>query len=127
MITGFEEYTAELDQYERETLLPAIVAGMKTKLGADNAISSRQAIEKMKIKGLKIDGPRFRKILHVIRVSGMLPGIVGTSKGYYLASNHLEWGNYIKSITERTAHLAKLRDAIREQYEAFKFAQRHGG
>ena len=120
MIQGFEEYTRELDQYEREKLLPAVIAGMKTKIGANNAISSREAIDKMKAAGYKIDGPRFRKLLHVIRVSGMIKGIVGTSKGYFIASNDKEWFSYVKSITERTNHMLSLRNAIISQYEDYK-------
>jgi len=120
MITGFEEYTADLDQYEKGKLLPAIMAGMKSKVGSENAISSREAIQKMKAAGFKIDGPRFRKIMHVIRVSGMMKGVVGTSKGYYIANTPLEWGSYIKSITERCKHMISLRDAISKQYEEFK-------
>lgn len=119
-IYGFEQYTGELTDYEREKLLPAVVSGMETKIGAGNAISSSEAIRKMKVAGYKIDAPRFRKILHVIRVSGLIKGIVGTSKGYYIANNPKEYGSYIKSITERCEHMISLRDALTNQYEEFK-------
>jgi len=117
MITGFEEYTKELDQYELTRLLPAIYEGMKTKIGKENAITNSEAVRKMKAHGLKITDARFRKILHVIRVSGMIEGIVGTSKGYYIARNRDEWVSYLKSINERLAHIQSLRDALADQFD----------
>ena len=120
MITGFEEYTKDLDQYEMKVLLPAMVNGMKTKLGERNAISATDAIKKMKEAGMKISGPRFRKIMHVIRVSGMVKGIVGTSKGYFIANTYDEWTKYLNSINERLTHIKSLRDAITDQYDDFK-------
>ncbi len=120
MIHGFEDYTRGLNEYEREKLLPAVIAGMRTKIGANNAISSREAIQKMKDVGYKIDGARFRKILHVIRVSGMVKGIVGTAKGYYIANNDQEWSSYMKSIIDRTNHMLSLKNALASQYEEFK-------
>lgn len=120
MITGFEQYTAELSEYEANKLLPAILAGMKSKIGKANAISSTQAIEKMKAAGYKITAPRFRKILHVIRVSGMVPGILGDSSGYYIANSYDEWTSYLTSINERLRHIQSLRDAITNQYDNFK-------
>ena len=120
MITGFFEQTKDLDDYELKTLLPAMVNSMKGHIGAGAAISSTEAIAKMKKHGMKITGPRFRKIMHVIRVSGMVPGIVGTSTGYFVANNYEEYGKYLTSINERLTHIQSLRDAITEQYDNFK-------
>jgi hypothetical protein len=120
MITGFEAYTKELTPYEAGILLPAIVRGMTSKLGKHNAVTNRKAIDGMRRAGLDITGPRFRKILHIIRVSGIIEGIVGTSKGYYIACNDDEWRNYLKSINERLEHIQALRDALTNQFDNWK-------
>lgn len=120
MIQGFEEYTRELDHYEKEKLLPAIISGMKTKIGKDRAITATEAIKLMKHHGFKISGPRFRKIMHVIRVSGLVKGIVGTSSGYYIANTPDEWTKYLTSINERAKHIVSLRDALAAQYVEYK-------
>lgn len=120
MITGFEEYTRELDDYERLKLLPAIISGMKTKIGKQNAITATDAIKLMKQYGFKISGPRFRKVMHVIRVSGMVKGIVGTSQGYYIANSRDEWTKYLTSINERAKHIVSLQDALTSQYLEYK-------
>jgi len=120
MITGFEQYTAELSDYERDTLLPAVMRGMESKRGRENAISNKSAITKMKSVGYEITEPRFRKIMHVIRVSGMMPGIVADSNGYYIAVTNDEWEKYLDSIAERSKHIMSLRDALNDQYIKWK-------
>jgi predicted RNA-binding protein associated with RNAse of E/G family len=120
MIRGFEEFTAELNDYERITLLPAIYHGMITKLGKENAISAAEAIKAMKHHGYKITAPRFRKIMHVIRTSGMIKGILGTSKGYFIARTNDEYLDYLVSINQRLEHIQSLRDALTAQYAEFK-------
>lgn len=116
MITGFEEYTKELSLYESSVLLPAILLGMENKIGKSNAIKNCIAIKKMKELGYKISDARFRKIMHIIRVSGMIKGIVATSDGYYIAHNSTDYAYYIKSLDERIQHITNLRNALQKQY-----------
>ena len=120
MITGFDQYTAELDHYELTQLLPAMVNSMRKHHGENSAISSTEAIKLMRLAKYKITAPRFRKIMHVIRVSGMVSGICGSSRGYFIASNMEEWVKYLTSINERLRHIQSLRDALTNQYIEFK-------
>ena len=120
MIKGFEEFTAELNDYELRTLLPAVYHGMITKLGKEKAISSSEVVKAMNHHGLKITAPRLRKIMHIIRVSGMIPGILGTSKGYFIARTNDEYLDYLVSINQRLEHIQSLRDALTKQYADFK-------
>jgi len=120
MITGFEKYTGDLTRYEQNVLLPAVISGMRSRVGGDNAISGKEAVKIMRSRGYKIDGARFRKILHVIRVSGAVKGIVGTSRGYFIARNADEWRDYLKSINERSRHVQALADALTSQYHDWK-------
>ena len=120
MITGFEDYTRELTSYENEELLPIIVRGMKKKIGAENAVKNGTAIASLKKKGYKISDARFRKLMHIIRVSGMVEGIVATSKGYYIAQTEDEWSSYLKSIKERIEHIQALESALHRQHETWR-------
>ena len=120
MITGFEDYTCDLNGYEKEQLLPIIVQGMKKKIGAANAIKNGTAIASLKNKGYKISDARFRKLMHIIRVSGMIEGIVATSNGYYIAQTEEEWSSYMKSITERIERIQSLANALGEQHEKWR-------
>jgi len=120
MITGFEYYTKELTYYEKTELLPVIVRGIQSNVGEANAITNKAAVEILKGKGLAVDGPRFRKLIHVIRVSGMVEGIVASSKGYYIAETDEQWSNYIKSLGERIKHTGTVQNAIINQYDNWR-------
>jgi hypothetical protein len=122
MITGFENYTRDLTDYENDELLPIIVQGMKKKIGSANAIKNGTAIASLKKKGYKISDARFRKLMHIIRVSGMIEGIVATSNGYYIAQTEEEWSSYMKSITERIERIQSLANALGEQHEKWRIA-----
>lgn len=117
MITGFEQYTDALSDYEADVLLPLIVKGMETKQGQETAVTNQVAVKKLRAAGYDVTGPRFRKLLHVIRVSGMVEGIIATSKGYYLAQTPAEWEAYLTSLRERIEHIQSLHDALADQYD----------
>ena len=122
MITGFEEYTCVLNEYEQRELLPAIVQSMKKYKGEGHAIKNVIAVKALQSKGYKISEARFRKLMHIIRTSGMIEGIVATSKGYYIAETEEEWQSYLKSIKERIEHIQSLETALNEQYIRWRTA-----
>lgn len=76
MIQGFEEQTQPLNDYERGTLLPLIVLGLRTKLGAGRAITGAKICAAMRSRGYQIDAPRLRKIVNHIRTNDMVPCLV---------------------------------------------------
>lgn len=124
MIKGFEEYTKDLSDYERDTLLPLMVAATRSKIGKASAIKNITAVQKLREAGYIITPARFRKIMHVIRVSGMVPGVVATSKGYYIATSSQELEDYIISLDQRINHIQNLRNAIHNQWIEKYYAEK---
>ena len=120
MIRRFEEYTAELNDYERDVLLPVILKGMKNKIGKENAITNAEAVGKLQGKGYKISDARWRKLIHVIRVSGMLERVVASSKGYYISNDVEDLNDYIGSLTDRIEAQTALMEALKEQTHEFR-------
>jgi predicted GTPase len=120
MILGFEEYTKELTDDEKNVLLPLIVRRIRYQIGKTNAVKNKTIVKSLKNAGYKISGARFRKIIHIIRVSGMVEGIVATSDGYYIAATEEEWLKYLISISQRIKHIDDLRSALRRQYKKWK-------
>jgi len=115
MIKGFEEQTAPLTDYELVTLLPVIVYGLKFKVGADKVIAGSQIIRSMKQLGYKLDGPRLRKIINHIRAHDLIPGLVSTSQGYYVATSASEIDDCIESLQGRVAATQTIIDALQRQ------------
>ena len=94
MIKGFSEETQPLTEYERKVILPIILEGLKTKIGKANAVTNKYIISRLR-DGYKIDAARLRKIINHIRTNDLLPGLIATSEGYFLATTESELLEYI--------------------------------
>ena len=115
MITNFENETHELNDYERDVLLPLLVKGLRTKVGKQNAVTNKQICKALKEQGYKINDARVRKLVQYIRVNHIVHLVIATSKGYYLATTKDEVEKYIKSLTERLNAIQETRSAIVKQ------------
>lgn len=115
MLQGFEKQTAPLNDYERDTLLPLIVRGLKTKIGEGMVIASSTIIRKMKAAGYKLDGPRLRKIINHIRNNDIIPGLVSNSNGYYVATTVNDYDDCISSLQGRVNAIQANIDALTRQ------------
>jgi hypothetical protein len=106
MIINFEEYTEPLTDYERDTLLPVIVAGLRTKTEKDLAITNVKMCRALREAGYrKLNEPRMRKIINHIRVNGLIKNLVASSKGYWIEEDIEERKKYVKSIKQRAASM----------------------
>lgn len=115
MIKGFEEQTQPLNDYERDTLLPLIVRGLRTKLGAKLAITGNKICHAMCGAGYVLDAPRLRKIVNHIRTYDLIPGLVSTSKGYFVASTAQELDECINSLQGRVDAIQAVINALNRQ------------
>ncbi len=114
MLTGFTNETAPLTDYERDILLPVVLEGLQTKQGKRNAVTNSYIISRLR-PGYRIDAPRLRKIINHIRTHDMLPGLIATSDGYYLASSERELIDYEDSLKGREDAIRGVRLAIARQ------------
>ena len=104
--------------WEREKLLPIMIAGLSTKIGATNAVSSSQIISRLKLKkGIDIAGPRIRKLIQHIRLNNLLPGLIASSKGYYMAIEKAELKEYAESLQQRINAIQELKSAVLRDLE----------
>lgn len=111
MIKGFERETHELTSDEMRMVAP-MVNGLKTKIGVDKAITSQKMIKAMRQAGYKIDGPRLRKIVHFIRVNKLVPNLISTSKGYFIATTQSEIDDYKRSLQQRINSISEILNSI---------------
>lgn len=111
MLEGFEDITHDLTDDEAK-LVPYFIAGLKTNVGKANAITSNKIIEILQKDGLT--GARVRKIINYIRVNYLLPGLIATSKGYYISTDPQEIKEYIASLGHREAAISSVRKCMEE-------------
>lgn len=115
MISGFEEITKDLTEEEKKAI-PILVKGLRHRKGKANAITNKRMQEILeKSYGLKISGPRMRKLINNIRIYGMVPCLCATSHGYYVAQSKKEMADYLESLKERIDSQQYLYDKLATQ------------
>lgn len=115
MINGFSQQTEPLTDYERNTLLPVIAMGLRSKVGEAKAITNEKITRAMKDAGYKLNDARLRKIINHIRVNGLVKWLIATSKGYYVAANRSDVEQYIDSLKGREDAIRAVRDSMEQQ------------
>jgi len=115
MIKGFSNETSPLNDYELRVLLPVILAGLKDKQGKRNAVTNGYIIGRLKQQGYRIDAARLRKVINHIRTNDLIPGLIATSEGYFLAEDEQELMDYEDSLRGREEAIKAVRLAIARQ------------
>lgn len=118
MIQGFSSETAPLT--DRELFcLPYICDILKSAYGKENAIYNQQ------ISDACPDHPgpaRIRKIINHIRQNDLVPCLIATSQGYYIAETEQEIKDYEDSLRGRELAIREVRESIERQRK-----KRYGG
>lgn len=122
MIPGFEDHTAPLNDYEKNTLMPVIIKGLQKRIGKNNAITNAEMCRKLNNHFYlnspsykKITGARIRKIINHIRLYDKVSCLVSSSKGYYVSTDSNELNTYIKSLNKRATAILAVARAIDRQ------------
>lgn len=100
MIKNFEKETHELTEQELK-IVPIIVKGLSIKVGKDNVVTNKTMVDGLKLKGWIVNPARIRKIIHHIRVLQLVPNLISTNKGYYIATTQEEVEDYVLSLEQR--------------------------
>lgn len=117
MITNFEEITHELTPTEME-LIPIFVSGLQTKIGKGNVVKNAEIISRLKKGlGITVSEARVRKIINYIRTSNLVPLLVATSSGYYVATDKEDVDRYIESLEQREREIRRVRESLKQQLE----------
>lgn len=123
MVTGFEEFSYELTEIEKQKIYPKFIEAWKVRI-AEELITMKDMIDGMqswikkqnittsKGKLYKMTGPRMRKIIHCARVKGDLPNMIANSKGYFKTTDQDKIRGFIKSCRERSSSFSEVANAI---------------
>ena len=125
MLQGFDAQTAPLTDYERNTLLPVIVAGLRQRVGVQRAITNAAICAAMRKAGYELTEPRLRKIVNHIRCNDIIDCLMATSAGYYVATSEIDVRDYEESLLGREQAIAAVRQSMYRQ-RMRKFAPKQG-
>tara|TARA_R110001632_G_scaffold76073_1_gene172709 strand:- start:11508 stop:11855 length:348 start_codon:yes stop_codon:yes gene_type:complete len=113
MIYGFEKITEPLTDYEKKVLLPAIVNGLKTKIGKNNAITNIKMIKALREHGFNsLSEPRIRIIINCIRCNSIIINLIASNKGYWIEPNINERRKYVEGVKKRSNSMLEALKSI---------------
>jgi len=113
MIQGFEEQTAPLSEAERAAVR-YIIPLLSNARGKNNAVFNDQLASACPI-GIRPNPARIRKIINYIRNTDLVPCLIASSKGYYVAEKESELREYEDSLDNRAKSILETRDSIKRQ------------
>lgn len=112
-ILNFEEETKELSDFEKNKIVVIVTNLLSDAKGVDKMISSKQLIEALALREIKVCDQRVRKVIQHIRKNHILRGLIASSRGYYLSNNPKEIRDYAhKSYGSRINEMAKVQREI---------------
>lgn len=115
MIKGFEHQTMELNDYEREILLPIFVRSLSKRIGKAKAATNKYICERLSELGYTLNDSRLRKIINYIRTNGLVPCLVAANCGYYVAESEQDLLDYEESLLGRENEIRRVRLSIEKQ------------
>lgn len=116
MIEGFERETDDLTDYELKTVLPEIGNGLWGKRGRHAAVTNKEIVNGLaRYKDIRTTEARVRKIINHIRNRGLIPCLIATSNGYYIAQTRKEMEDYISSLIGREESIRAVRQSMQQQ------------
>lgn len=114
MIRNFFRETDYLSRYEEKTVLPKVVEILEHRKGMSQIITSNNIITLYGASD-KESSARVRKVINYIRNHGIIPCLIATSKGYYIATDAKEITDYEESLRGRVSAIHKMRQSIHRQ------------
>lgn len=112
MLKGFEKETSELNEYEINVLVPAFIEGFKGHYGLKNSITNKTITQRMKGKFKGVTDVRVRKVINYLRITGLVPGLIATSSGYYISTCPDEVAKYILSLQGRENEIRLVKNVF---------------
>ena len=113
MIEGWEQETDELNGAERE-LIPGICKGLSLRVGRGQAVTAAEITKGFAARGVKVPGPRVRKLINHVRRHGLVPNLIASSAGYYVATDNEDKERYIRSLHARANAILEVAKAFEQ-------------
>lgn len=126
MLTLFEDITSDLNEFERNTVVPAIVSAFHSKanngeVGQSHAVTGsiicKAITAKLGKQGFDyvLNAVKLRKVIGYIRQTAQIARLCSSSHGYYIAENQAEMNACIESLEQRIRQQQRVIDALKLQ------------
>ena len=120
MIKGFEEVTAKISTNDEEIYLPLVKEVLSHRVGHEKKATNKMIRDYLHLEdSVLITETKMRKIISYIRQKHLVPCLIATSQGYYVAEERKEIEDYIKSLHGRIDAIYAVLKAIEEDLEKY--------
>jgi hypothetical protein len=92
-----------------------MLSGLRKAIGKERAISNAKIVKILKKEGFELSEVRVRKIINYIRIKELIPNLIATSEGYYIATSKGEIEDYIRSLVGREKAIREVRMKLENQ------------
>lgn len=85
----------EISDKDREVMMPMIVGILKNRVGENARISNREIVAVINGRGYKTGTSKVRLLIRLIRISGQVRNLCGSTNGYWVAGSVGEFKRYM--------------------------------
>ena len=118
MIKGFEDVTKKISDYEKKRLVPLVAEVLKHRVGFRKAATNKMIREYLELEdGVIISDTVMRRIINYIRRKNLVPCLIATSRGYYVADEAKDMEVYMESLEGRIEAIRTVLTSIMRQYK----------
>lgn len=118
------EYETELKRLsgrDREVIMPRIRGILGRRIGESSKISGKGIMELLSRDGMVVGDSKVREIIRLLRISGQVKYLCGSSDGYFVAKNHGEMARYLQTnLRPRTRKVYVLWKSMEYQLQEMK-------
>lgn len=134
MVINFEEFTEPLTDREKELIPYFYDFFINNTIGKEN-IKRSDKIIKIMTKILMANNISFKgitpvligKIVHILRYEIIIPNLIGTSRGYYVAIDDQEILDGIESMRQRATSINAAAAGMERGYREGRCIKKKGG
>ena len=109
-IKNFETLTAIISEQEKQIALMLLKEISSTKRPRQTSLIINYF---RLVKGIKLTAPKVRSMVHYLRTELHAP-IIGTSRGYYMATDINDVTGQITSLEQRARSIQSVADALKK-------------
>lgn len=106
-----------LTNFEQEKIVPNFIFQFTRHIGRENQVKAKEITKAYQNVGVKLVPSRVRKIIHYVRVNGLVQNLIADNGGYYVCLDNAEVEIYLASLWGRISQQMEAYDAVRRQLD----------
>lgn len=109
-------YSEHVTWEEKKLVIPLIVKRIRQAQRQKQQITNPHLCASLlKHNGIKVNAPIVRKLIHYIRINGIIKRLIAGKNGYFVSNNAKQISVYLKRLAKMMREIGKFKQAICDQ------------